>query len=260
MNKKNLIIWSIIFDIFIIIFIVLYFYKDEIKQIKIENNFLSWTTKETFLWKENDTIVENPTISKNDNNIVKNFSGEVIKKENIPSIDSIKLNNYNLNSNINNLVEITWSWRELVKYVNIGWVSLTPINESNKTFLTIAKNTFSSWEYFIIVQLNDNEIVTLNEKIKFTYNSSKVNIANITPNTIKNDFDTFIVLQGNWFSKIISIQLSNNIILKTTSFDIINDNVMSVKIPKDLGVWSYYFNIMTIDWITELKNNIFTIN
>jgi hypothetical protein len=32
------------------------------------------------------------------------------------------------------------------------------------------------------------------------------------------------------------MQLSNNIILKTTSFDIINDNVMSVKIPKDLEI------------------------
>lgn len=259
MNKKNLIIWSIIFDIFIIIFIVLYFYKDEVKQIKIENNFFSWVINSTFLWEKIENIEEKFPISKNDNIVIKNSSGEIIKKENIPSIDNIKLNNYNFNSNINNLIEITGSGKNLVKYVNIGWVSLTPINESDKTFLTIAKNTFNSWDYFIILQLENNEIVTLNEKIIFTYSNSKVNIANITPDRIKNDKDTFIVLQWNGFAKIISMQLSNNIILKTTSFDIINDNVMSVKIPKDLEIWNYYFNIMTVDGITEVKNNTFYI-
>jgi hypothetical protein len=34
---------------------------------------------------------------------------------------------------------------------------------------------------------------------------------------------------------------------------------MSVKIPKDLEIWNYYFNIMTVDGITEVKNNTFYI-
>lgn len=185
---------------------------------------------------------------------------EELKEKTFTGNINITFDKKNLNSNINNLIEISWEGKEFIKYINIGWVSLKPINENNKTFLTIAKDTFSSGEYFIIAQLENNELVPLNEKINFIHSNSKVNIANITPNSIKNDTDKFIVLQWNWFLKVISIQLSNNIVLKNTSFEVINDQVMSVKIPKELDIWNYYFNIMTTEGISELKNNIFTIN
>ncbi len=173
---------------------------------------------------------------------------------------NISFDKTKFNSNINNLVELTWSWKEFIKYVNIGWVSLTPIKDNKKIFLTISKNTFTSGEYFVILQLENNNLVPLEEKINFTHSNSLVNIANITPSKVKNDKETFIVLQWNGFSKTISIQLSNNVVLKNTSFDIISDNVMSVQIPAELEKWTYYFNIMTTDWITELKNNTFTIS
>lgn len=191
---------------------------------------------------------------------IENIKEEKKEEQKITWNIDIKFDKKVLNSNINNLIEITWSGKEFIKYVNIWEISLTPIHVNNKTFLTISKNTFNSWEYFTIVQLQNNELITLNEKIIFHYEQSKVNIANITPNYIKNDIDRNIVLQWNGFSKIISLQLNNNTILKNTSFQIINDNVITVLIPKDLDVWNYYFNIMTVDWINELKNNIFTIN
>lgn len=192
---------------------------------------------------------------------------EEIKEESLKEDDikkdqeiNIKFDKKIFNSNINNLTEITGTGKEFIKYINIWEVSLTPIHEDNKTFLSISKNTFHSWEYFIIVQLENNELITLNEKITFHFSPSKVNIANITPHKIKNDIDRNIVLQWNGFSKIISLQLSNNIILKNTSFQIINDHVMSVLVPKDLKSGKYYLNIMTIDGIHELKDITFTIN
>lgn len=159
-----------------------------------------------------------------------------------------------LNSNINNLIEIKGSSKNLVKYINIWWRSFTPVSKSWSVFISVDKNTFVSWSYFVIIQFNDSEVVTLDKKIYFDFSSDKVNIANITPNVIENDIDRYVVLQWNGLSKVISIQLNNNIILKNTSFDIINDNVLSVKIPKWLSRWYYYFNIMTTEWIYVIKN------
>lgn len=212
------------------------------------------TLKDGILKKEDfdDIILENEKIKEEENkeNKEKSFSGtlDIMFERNI------------LSSHINHLIEISWSQKDLIKYVNIWWNSFTPIQNNGKVYLAIEKNTFSSGEYFIIIQLQNGEIVSLDKKFYFEYWASQVNIANITPNNIKNTQDTFLVLQGNGFSKVISIQLSNNIILKNTSFDIINDSVMSVKIPSGLETGKYYFNIMTVNGIHELKQNSFIIN
>ncbi len=56
-----------------------------------------------------------------------------------------------------------------------------------------------------------------------------------------------------------SIQLSNNLILKNAEFNIINKQVAGVKIPKGLPAGEYYFNIMDTATIYEIKNMKFTI-
>lgn len=165
-----------------------------------------------------------------------------------------------LSSHINHLIEITGEQKDLIKYITIGENSFTPIKNNGKVYLAIQKDSFWSGEYFIIVQWENNEIFSLDTKMYFEYGISEVNIANISPQSIQNDRDSFLVLQWNGFSKVISIQLSNNIILKNTSFDIINDRVMSVKIPSWLESGRYYFNIMTVNTIHELKQNSFIIN
>jgi hypothetical protein len=171
----------------------------------------------------------------------------------------VYLEKNSINSNINNMIELTWSWKNFVEYVNIWWISLKPIENSWKVYLSIDKNTFTSWEYFVIAQFSDWELKTLEQKINVIFSNSKVNIANLTPQEIKNDVDRYIIAQWNGFSKVVSIQLNNNIILKNTSFDIINDNVIWIKIPKELTTWRYYINIMTTDWIYEIKNIYFNI-
>lgn len=246
----------------------------KIKSIYIWDKEVSdWKNIDVKKWEKIKIIVEaldNWVIKKDENqDIVEIIKEEENKEEEkkeeekvteIPS-SNVSLNNYNINWNINNLIEILWDWRNYIDYVNIWWVSLKPVkSDDNKVFLSINQNTFTAWEYFVIVQFSDGTIQTLNEKIKFDFSEAKVNVSNITPNQIKNDIDRYIVIQWNWLSKVISIQLNNNIILKNTSFDVISDNVLSVKIPKELVTWKYYFNIMTTDGIYEIKNKTFNIN
>ncbi|MFA6090555.1 MAG: hypothetical protein WC774_02160 [Candidatus Gracilibacteria bacterium] len=109
------------------------------------------------------------------------------------------------------------------------------------------------------MQLTTGKIITMNEKIHFQYADSKINIANITPYTIENSTDHMLVIQGNGFDKILSIQMNNNLILKNAEFTIINNRVAGVRIPKGLPPGNYYFNIMDTNSIYELKNMQFTI-
>jgi hypothetical protein len=170
-----------------------------------------------------------------------------------------KLSNTQFNSNINNLLELSWDNIENIKYLNIGSYSINPVFKDNKAFFLINKDTFNSWNYFVFIQPTEWKIVPLNEQITFKYSNSIVNIANITPNEVKNDKDRYIVLQWNGFSKIVSIQLNNNIVIKKTSFEVINDKVLSIKIQKWLQTGTYSFNIMTTDEIVELNNLNFSV-
>lgn len=166
---------------------------------------------------------------------------------------SFEIKNNNFNSNINNIIEITWKWLDQVDYVNIWWVSFVWKYENNNLYLLIDKWTFSTWDFFLIFKLKNWNIITSTKKVSFYYSVDKVNISNITPKIIKNDIDRYIVVQWNWFSKIVSIQLNNNIILKSTEYTIINDNVLSIKIPKWLNPWEYSINIMDTSNIYQIN-------
>lgn len=213
--------------------------------------------------------LDNWILKKDDENINVEIVDTIQKEEEIKeetqtwviniTSKEVFLEKTSLNSNINNLIELSWSWKDFVEYVNIWWISLKPIKNLWKVYLSIDKNTFTSWEYFVIIQFINWDIENLEQKIIFTYSNQKVNIANITPNEIQNDLDRYIVIQWNGFSKVVSIQLNNNIILKTTSFNIISDNVLWIKIPKWLEPWRYYINIMTTDWIYEIRYIYFNI-
>jgi hypothetical protein len=216
------------------------------------NNNLSKTNKNPEE-KSNQEINNNSETEKEQTNI-KN------KEENKKKItDNISLNKYNFSSNIDNLIEISWNNLDNIQYINIWWNSYEPIKDEDNLYFNIQQNSFNSWEYFVLLQLKNWEILTLPQKINFIFVNDEINIAQITPNIIKNNKTKMIVLQWNGFDKIISLQLSNNIVIKNTSFEIITDNVMSVKIPEGLPVWKYHFNIMDTVWIHEIKEINFNI-
>lgn len=191
---------------------------------------------------------------------------KIEKKENIvlmsgslsvPSSISIPLTFFN--SNINNLIRITGNNLENVDIVNIGWITFHPVLSSGSLFVQVERDTFATGEYFLFFGLKNGQIVAGNDKIHFEHSSEKINIANITPKNIPNNEDRFLVIQWNGFDKIISVQLSNNVILKNAEFHIINNQVAGVKIPKWLAPGDYYFNIMDTGTIYELKTMHFTI-
>ncbi|HBB27596.1 TPA: hypothetical protein DCZ36_03835 [Candidatus Gracilibacteria bacterium] len=163
------------------------------------------------------------------------------------------------NSNINNLVTLRGKNLDSIEFVNIGEKRIRPVYSSGALFVQIDRDTFQSGEYFVFFTLKNGKILTSEHRLSFEYSSSAINIANITPKTIQNNEDRFVVIQGNGFDKIVSIQLSNNLVLKNAEFNIINNQVAGVKIPKGLPSGEYYFNIMDTVTIYELKNMKFTI-
>lgn len=171
----------------------------------------------------------------------------------------ITLSDTKYNSNINNLVALHGKNMDSIEFVNIGEKSIRPVYESGTIFVQVDRDTFGNGDYLVFFTLRNGKILTSDYHLSFEHSGSPINIANITPQTIRNDRDRFIVIQGNGFDKIVSIQLSNNLILKNAEFTIINKQVAGVKIPKDLPPGEYYFNIMDTSSIYELKDRKFII-
>lgn len=241
---------------------------NEVNKNELQNLNLKWMTIIKIRWKakqnnldwkiNQENLIDTKIINKEEN--VQNDNkkqDEIVVKTKNPK--NLILNSTRFSSNINNLLQIKWDNLDTIDYVNIWWFSIKPQMDSWALLVSLDKNIFASWEYFLFFQLKNWEIFTTENKITFFHNQQKINIANLTPDVIKNDQDRFIVIQWNWFKKIVSVQLNNNIILKDTSFNVVNDNVAAIKIPKWLNPWTYYFNIMDTEKIYELKNNTFTI-
>ncbi len=232
--------------------------KNRLKNLKIDSSKIL-----TFKWK----AINNKTINTKDKTISDLIDVVVVDQNEISdkkttitwSLNNVKLSSLNFNSNINNLLVISWDNLENIQYVNIWWNSFNPNFNDKKIYIWIDKNSFAALDYFVFFQLKNKQILSYPQKISFTYDSNTLNISAISPALIKNDIDRYIVIQWNNLSKVIRVQLSNNIVLKETAFKIINDNVMTIKIPSWLNPWNYFINFMWTKWIFELKNSKFTI-
>ena len=230
--------------------------NENITQEIIENNSITSDTNTEII--EDNSEDEQITVSISENNITEKI--EVIPEKIIDNnFSKLQFNTTSFNSNINNLLEISWENIDQIKFLNIWSYSFTPTFKDENAYFLINKNTFDSGNYFVFIQPLQGNIIPLNTQIKFNFTASDINIANITPQVVNNTKDSYIVLQWNWFSDIISLQLNNNVILEKADFDIINDKVLSVKIEKQLKPGKYHFNIMTTNNIINLDNMNFTI-
>jgi hypothetical protein len=135
------------------------------------------------------------------------------------------IKNTHYNSNINNLLSFEGKGLKNIAFVGIGEKSLRPVYSSGNLFVQIDHDMFASGEYFVFFTLKNGKIITSEIKLTFNHSDFTINIANITPSVIRNINDNFLVIQGNGFDKIISVQLSNNLILKNAEFQVINDQV-----------------------------------
>lgn len=243
--------------LFLFVFIVFFISYETIKNDHLTSEDISKTIQKEI------TLVSNlfrdgtgSTLSQTAPWDVKNItSSEKI----IPTVQNIFLEKLTINGNTNNLIEVTGTGKEDIAYINIWWINLTPINSGSGYFIAINKNSFIAGEYFMIINYNDGTIETLNDKLNVIFDNKKVNIVEFNPNTIDNKSDKYITVVGNGFEKVIWVQLNNNVILKKTNYNIINDKIISVLIPAGMEPWEYYLNIMTIDAVYEIKDNYFHI-
>jgi len=216
---------------------------------------IKWTSKTQNDWNSLKVL---PSIKKILQKISIKDDKEHVDISNVAS--EIQLRETNFNSSFNNLLEISWNNLKTIKFIMIWETNFKPIFDSWKLYIQIDKYLFQTWDYFVLMQMQNWTIKTIDSKIHFDYSPWNINIWKIMPNIIDNRTDKYILIQWNWFLKLVSIQLSNNMILKNTEFKVINDNVISIKIPNWITPWKYKFNLMDINWIYEDKTNILTIN
>lgn len=210
------------------------------------------------LYKE----IDSPIKLQNIDNLASSSSSfsSKIQLNQIKSKDKLVKNikvNFDKNSiltNIDNLIFINWTWLDQLKAIWI-WERTFPLDQKNSKYIIyIPKNTFMAGKFFTFVVLESWELISLDSTFEVTHSDQKLVIQNIFPPRIKNDTDRWITVQGIWLKNSLGVQLSDNTIFQKTDFKVVSDSVIAVKIPKWLSAWKYWLNIMTIDWIFELKD------
>lgn len=210
----------------------------------------------------NINSINNINIENTDQKIIQEYENNIksTNSTNQSSDNNIKISKTKFSSNINNIIKISWNNIEDIIEVKIWNYIYYPSIIEWLLYILVEQNTKLNWEYEVLLVFKDNSVQKLYTKLFFSYNSESLIVSDITPSKIKNDIDRNIILQWKWFSKVISIQLSNNIVLKDTYFNIINDNVLNIKIPKGLDKWIYGINIMNTDWIIRPDSKIEILN
>lgn len=180
--------------------------------------------------------------------------------KNLPLPQNLTLSNNTFSSDLNSLLQISGENLDGVQSVQIGDQTIVPVFYSGSLFVHLQRDTFSAGEYKILLALADKNTVFVPETVNFTSTKdASIAIANITPVTLSFGKDSYLVLQGYGFSKIVSLELNNNIILKSPRFQVINDRVLAVQIPSDTPVGTYFFNIMDTSSVHSLPSQTFRI-
>lgn len=194
---------------------------------------------------KNSQLIDSNLIENNSKNNIWDLKWTPKKSENI------NLQKINYSSNINNIIKFNWNNLDQIVSVKIWEHSFVPELIEWFLYVLVEENNYLNWEYSVFFILKDWTMTSFDKKINFSLSNESLLVTDITPKELKNDIERNIVLQWKWFTKVISIQLSNNIVLKSTSFNIINDNVLNIKIPKNLDIWKYSLNIMNTNWIVK---------
>lgn len=227
--------------------------KTDLKNIKFKDVVklkIIWDAQENSQENENLKDLINITIEWEKEEETQSW--EILDKT--KTVEIFSFNSHFFSSNIWNILEISWTNLELIDYVIIWEKKLNWVLKDNKFYVRLDSNSFWAWDFFVGFYLKNGKLTSTDKKIIFSYNPNPINIVAITPNKISNKKDSYVVIQWNWFAKMISLQLSNNYIFKNALFNIINDKVATVKIPAWLVSWTYYFNIMDVKWIYKAED------
>jgi hypothetical protein len=162
--------------------------------------------------------------------------------------------------------EISWEidfknsqiWSDKTSLIELQWKNISelsillinnfhiPVQKYNSWyFVSIWANMLNKWSYERYGITKNNKKIKWKSNLSVKQNSNSTGIYAITPSIIKSSKWWNIVLQWKWLDKILSIQLSNNIIFKQNQFIVLSPNVIAINIPKNIDVWVYYLNIVT---------------
>lgn len=199
----------------------------------------------------NSNLDENDILSDEGNSEINDY---LISDETLPYNYSFFIDNSSIVWSINNLLEIKWNWLNSLSYVWI-WDKFFDIEIIDWFhFIHIPKNTFVSWNYFVIFFDKNSNILNSDLSIDVINFQWNIILTDIVPSSINSNRSYRVLLQWRWFNSIISLQISSNNIFEKTDFDVISDNTLAVRIPSWLNPWNYYFNIMWTDWIYEFNS------
>lgn len=84
-------------------------------------------------------------------------------------------------------------------------------------------------------------------------------VSYVTPASVPNSRESYVTLQGRGFSKVVSIQLSNSLVIKNASFRAVDDAVAIVKIPAGIPPGEYAMNVMDVKGISSPRNAVIRI-
>lgn len=95
----------------------------------------------------------------------------------------------------------------------------------------VDRGSFVDGDYFVAAYAKDGKLVPVKGKLSFRSDQQSVGVSFVTPSSVPNSRDAYVTLQGRGFSKVVSIQLSNSLVIKNASFRSVDDTVAIVKIP-----------------------------
>jgi hypothetical protein len=114
-------------------------------------------------------------------------------------------------------------------------------------------------ERFVALSLPGGRLQPLQDRISFSGGGDSVGVSAVTPASVSSSKDAFVVLQGRGFSKALSLQLANGVIIRNASFTSLTDRVMMVRIPKGIASGNYAINVMDVSGIHTPKRAVVTI-
>lgn len=218
----------------------------------------SWITPDNLnelVELDNKESIKAPNVKdeKDNNDIIQN---ETIDKKNKYDIN---LSKYEIINNESSLITLTWQDLRSIKWIWIWEVVYFVKNYSWINYITIEEKTLNRWIHLIYFLLNNDELRASNSSMNVKSFEDEVYVSNIMPNRFSNQNSRRITVQWKWLKNTISIQLNNNKVFQKVDFKIVSDTVLALNIWKNFPVWTYNMNIMTLEWIYEIKDYNFTV-
>ena len=90
---------------------------------------------------------------------------------------------------------------------------------------------FADGDYFVAAYSKEGKLSPLKDKLTFVTDQQSIGVSFVTPSSVPSSRDSYVTLQGKGFSRIVSVQLSNSLVIKNAFVRTVDDTVAIVRIP-----------------------------